>query len=98
MDDYTRRIMNSNASVSPQGINREVLFHIGRTIDGGADLPANFDIYVTLVATLVQRYSAQLNMSGIPGKKPIGKSGTSPISLFSGTVVTRTVITISTQK
>lgn len=67
-DDYIRRIMNNNASVNPQGINREVLFRIGRTIDGGPDLPANFDIYVTLVATLVQRYSAQLNMSGIPRK------------------------------
>ncbi|XAO71103.1 MAG: hypothetical protein AAYR33_08895 [Acetobacteraceae bacterium] len=67
-DDYIRRIMNNNARVNPQGINREVLFRLGRTIDSGYVISANFDIYVTLVSTLVQRYSQQLNMSGIPRK------------------------------
>lgn len=67
-DSYIRRIMNNNPAVNPQGINREIMFRIGRTIDGGYEVPADFDIYVTLVSTLIERYSSNIGMSGIPRK------------------------------
>ncbi|UYH51004.1 glycoside hydrolase family 39 [Candidatus Kirkpatrickella diaphorinae] len=67
-DDYIRRIMNNNASVNPQEIQREILFRVGRTIDGSYELPSNFDIYASLVATLAERYSGNISLSGIPRK------------------------------
>lgn len=67
-DDYIRRIMNNNASVNPQGIQRDAMFRVGRTIDGGYELPADFDIYASLVGTLVARYSANIGLSNIPRK------------------------------
>lgn len=67
-DDYIRRIMNNNARVNPQGIQREIMFRIGRTIDGSYELPTNFDIYASLVGTLVARYSANISLSDIPRK------------------------------
>lgn len=67
-DDYIRRIMVNNPAVNPQGIRREVMFRVGRSKGCGAEIPAHFDIYVSLVATLVQRYSSELFLSGLPRK------------------------------
>lgn len=67
-DDYIRQIMNNNASVNPQGSQSEIMFRVGRTIDGSYELPTNFDIYAYPVETLVARYSANISLSGIPRK------------------------------
>lgn len=60
-NSYLRRIMNDNP-------RREILFRIGRTLDGGYEPPQNFDIYAALVKTLVERYGVNFAQSGLPHK------------------------------
>ncbi|CAI3959681.1 Beta-xylosidase (XynB) (PDB:1PX8) [Commensalibacter communis] len=67
-DDYLKRIMSNNPSVNPGNIQRKVMFRIGRTLDGGYEIPQNFDIYATLISTLVNRYSLNYQATGLPRK------------------------------
>lgn len=67
-DYYIGKILHNDPALNPTGIQREVMFRIGRTLDGGAELPENFDIYATLVSTLVDRYSANYGKANLPRK------------------------------
>ncbi|CAI3922324.1 unnamed protein product [Commensalibacter communis] len=67
-DDAIRRIMKNNASVNPGNLQREIMFRIGRTLDGGYEPPENFDIYAALVPKLVERYSLNYQATGLPRK------------------------------
>ncbi|MEB6337477.1 GH39 family glycosyl hydrolase [Serratia rhizosphaerae] len=66
-DAHFKRVME-NANLNPTGINREITFRIGRTNRGGSEPPQNYDIYATLVSTLVERYSLNYQKSGLPRK------------------------------
>ncbi|XAO70833.1 MAG: hypothetical protein AAYR33_07255 [Acetobacteraceae bacterium] len=44
------------------------MFRIGRSNDGGWELPSNFKIYAELVGELVKRYSSDLSKSGLSRK------------------------------
>lgn len=67
-DYYIKRIMDNNPDVNPTNIEREVLFRIGRSNWAGYEVPQNFDIYATLVSTLVNRYSLNYKQTGLPRK------------------------------
>ncbi|MDI2112196.1 GH39 family glycosyl hydrolase [Commensalibacter nepenthis] len=67
-DSYIKRILDNNASVNPNNIQRQVMFRVGRTLDGGYEIPENFDIYTTLVGELVKRYSLNYQSIGLPRK------------------------------
>ncbi|XAO70829.1 MAG: hypothetical protein AAYR33_07235 [Acetobacteraceae bacterium] len=67
-DYYINETMRNIESLNPGHIQRDVMFRIGRSNGGGADAPADFDIYAKLVGEAVKRYSADLSLSGIPRK------------------------------
>ncbi|EHD13882.1 hypothetical protein CIN_12410 [Commensalibacter intestini A911] len=67
-DSYLKQILNNVASVNPGNIQREVFFRVGRTLDGGYEVPANFDIYASLVGQIVQRYAIDYQSVGLPRK------------------------------
>ncbi|CAI3957940.1 Beta-xylosidase (XynB) (PDB:1PX8) [Commensalibacter communis] len=67
-DDAIRRTMKNNASVNPGNLQRQIMFRIGRTLDGGYEVPENFDIYAFLVSRLVMRYSINYKGIGLPRK------------------------------
>ncbi|SFN20303.1 Glycosyl hydrolases family 39 [Izhakiella capsodis] len=67
-DAYIRRILNNNPYLNPGNIERQLMFRIGRTLDGGYEVPQNVDIYATLVSTLVNRYSLNYAQTGLPRK------------------------------
>lgn len=67
-DSYLKRILDNDASVNPNNIQREVFFRIGRTLDGGWEMPENFDIYATLVGNIVRRYAINYQSVGLPRK------------------------------
>ncbi|OUI77611.1 glycoside hydrolase family 39, partial [Commensalibacter intestini] len=67
-DSYLKRILDNDASVNPNNIQREVFFRIGRTLDSGWEMPANFDIYATLVGNIVRRYAIDYQSIGLPRK------------------------------
>ncbi|MDI2113120.1 GH39 family glycosyl hydrolase [Commensalibacter nepenthis] len=67
-DDAIRRIMNNNVNVNPGKLQRQMMFRIGRTLDGGYEPPENFDIYASLVSKLVERYSLNYKATGLPRK------------------------------
>ncbi|MFI8416379.1 GH39 family glycosyl hydrolase [Serratia sp. NPDC078593] len=65
-DHHFREVLNNNPAVNPNNLQREITFRIGRTNRGGAELPEDFDIYATLVSTLVDRYSLNYQQTGLP--------------------------------
>ncbi|NEG64482.1 glycoside hydrolase family 39 [Pantoea agglomerans] len=67
-DQHFREVLNNNPSVNPNNIQREITFRIGRTNRGGHEPPQDFDIYATLVSTLVDRYSLNYQSTGLPRK------------------------------
>lgn len=67
-DAHFKEVLNNNPSVNPGNLQREITFRIGRTNRGGAELPQDFDIYATLVSTLIDRYSLNFQKTGLPGK------------------------------
>ncbi|OUI77849.1 glycoside hydrolase family 39, partial [Commensalibacter intestini] len=67
-DSYLKRILDNDASVNPGNIQRDVLFRVGRTLDGGYEVPANFDIYAALVGEVVRRYGVNYQAVGLPRK------------------------------
>lgn len=67
-DAHFKEVLNNNPSVNPGNLQREITFRIGRTNRGGAELPQDFDIYATLVSTLVDRYSLNFQKTGLPRK------------------------------
>ncbi|UYH50758.1 glycoside hydrolase family 39 [Candidatus Kirkpatrickella diaphorinae] len=67
-DYYINETMRNVESLNPGHIQRDVMFRIGRSNGGGADAPADLDIYAELVGEAVKRYSADLSLSGIPRK------------------------------
>lgn len=67
-DDAIRRIMINNIDVNPGNIQRQIMFRIWRTLDGGYEVPENFDIYASLVSKLVERYSLNYEATGLPRK------------------------------
>lgn len=67
-DAHFKEVLNNNPSVNPGKLQREITFRIGRTKRGGAELPQDFDIYATLVSTLIDRYSFNFQKTGLPRK------------------------------
>ncbi|WP_036772505.1 GH39 family glycosyl hydrolase [Photorhabdus australis] len=67
-DAYLRDIMNNNAELNPDNIQRQIMFRIGRSVDGGYEIPEDFDIYAILVSKLVNRYSLNYARIGLPRK------------------------------
>ncbi|WP_235592705.1 GH39 family glycosyl hydrolase [Photorhabdus laumondii] len=67
-DAYLRDIMNNQAELNPDNIQRKIMFRIGRTGDGGYEIPEDFDIYAILVSTLVNRYALNYARIGLPRK------------------------------
>ncbi|SFN20285.1 Glycosyl hydrolases family 39 [Izhakiella capsodis] len=67
-DAYIRRILNNNPGLNPQNLERQLMFRIGRTLDGGCEVPQNADIYAILVSTLVDRYCLNYDKTGLPRK------------------------------
>ncbi|NEG64483.1 glycoside hydrolase family 39 [Pantoea agglomerans] len=67
-DKHFKEVLTNTPSLNPQNIQREITFRIGRTNRGGAEPPENFDIYATLVSTLIDRYSLNYAQNGLPRK------------------------------
>lgn len=67
-DQHFKEVLENNPSLNPNNLQREITFRIGRTNRGGFELPQNFDIYATLVSTLVDRYSLNYQKTGLPRK------------------------------
>lgn len=67
-DSYLKQILDNIPSLNPENIQREVFFRVGRTLDGGYEVPANFDIYASLVGQIVQRYAINYQSVGLPRK------------------------------
>ncbi|TDB55909.1 GH39 family glycosyl hydrolase [Photorhabdus luminescens] len=67
-DDYLRDIMNNKADLNPDNIQRQIMFRIARSGDGGYEIPEDFDIYAILVSTLVNRYALNYARIGLPRK------------------------------
>lgn len=67
-DGYLRDIMNNKPELNPGNIQREIMFRIGRSLDGGFEMPSNIDIYVSLAGELFKRYSQNYASIGLPRK------------------------------
>lgn len=67
-DRHFKKVMDNEAQINPTHIQREIMFRIGRTNRGGAEMPEDFDIYATLAAELVKRYSLNFRQIGLPRK------------------------------
>ncbi|KER04127.1 GH39 family glycosyl hydrolase, partial [Photorhabdus temperata] len=67
-DAYLRDIMNNQAELNPCNIQRQIMFRIGRSGEGGYEIPQDFDIYAILVGTLVNRYALNYARIGLPRK------------------------------
>ncbi|SFN20321.1 Glycosyl hydrolases family 39 [Izhakiella capsodis] len=67
-DMYIKRILANNPALNPGNIQRQVMFRIGRTLDGGSEMPQDADIYATLISTLVDRYSLNYVKTGLARK------------------------------
>ncbi|ETS33045.1 glycoside hydrolase family 39 [Photorhabdus temperata] len=67
-DAYLRDIMNNKAELNPCNIQRQIMFRIGRSGEGGYEIPQDFDIYAMLVGILVNRYALNYARIGLPGK------------------------------
>ncbi|MBS9437292.1 glycoside hydrolase family 39 [Photorhabdus noenieputensis] len=67
-DAYLRDIMNNKSELNQNNIQRQIMFRIGRTGDGGYEIPDDFDIYAILVSTLVNRYTLNYARIGLPRK------------------------------
>lgn len=67
-DKYLIRILNNKPELNPGNIERQVMFRVGRTLDGGYELPQDFDIYSALVGKLADRYSLNYKKTGLPRK------------------------------
>lgn len=67
-DSYLRKITSNNPSINPGNLKRDIMFRIGRSNGAGYELPGNFDIYATLVSTLVERYSLNYIQTGLAKK------------------------------
>ncbi|WP_445496508.1 GH39 family glycosyl hydrolase [Photorhabdus sp. SF281] len=67
-DAYLRDIMNNKAELNPYNIQRQIMFRIGRSGEGGYEIPQDFDIYAILVGTLVNRYAVNYARIGLPRK------------------------------
>lgn len=65
-DKFFKRILDNHPTLNPTNINREIMFRIGRTNRGGHEIPEDFDIYATLTAELVKRYSLNYQLIGLP--------------------------------
>ena len=67
-DSYLREIMNNKPELNPGNINREIMIRLGRSLDGGYELPSNFDIYAALCGEMFKRYSRDYTSIGLPRK------------------------------
>ncbi|MCW7548360.1 glycoside hydrolase family 39 [Photorhabdus sp. APURE] len=67
-DAYLRDIMNNKTELNLNNIQRQIMFRIGRSVDGGYEIPEDFDIYAELVSKLVNRYALNYEKIGLPGK------------------------------
>ncbi|WP_243465269.1 GH39 family glycosyl hydrolase [Photorhabdus temperata] len=67
-DAYLRNIMNNKAELNLCNIQRQIMFRIGRSGEGGYEIPQDFDIYAILVGTLVNRYALNYARIGLPRK------------------------------
>lgn len=67
-DYYINKTMQNIESLNPGHIRRDIMFRIGRSFGGGANVPADIDIYADLIGEAVKRYSADISLSGIPRK------------------------------
>ncbi|WP_387463754.1 glycoside hydrolase family 39 [Photorhabdus sp. RM323S] len=67
-DAYLRDIMDNKAELNPCNIQRQIMFRIGRSGEGGYEIPQDFDIYAILVGTLVNRYALNYTRIGLPRK------------------------------
>ncbi|TDB59997.1 GH39 family glycosyl hydrolase [Photorhabdus khanii] len=67
-DAYLRDVMRNQAEINPGNIQRQIMFRIGRSLDGGYEIPEDFDVYATLVSTLVNRYALNYARIGLPRK------------------------------
>lgn len=66
-DSYLLKIIN-NEEHNPKNLQRNVIFRIGRRIDGGFMLPENIAIYAKLVEKIVNRYSNDYSIVGLKKK------------------------------
>lgn len=67
-DAYFRDILTNQANLNPGNIQRDIMFRLGRSLDGGYELPENIDIYVSLIGELMKRYSKNYASIGLPRK------------------------------
>lgn len=67
-DAHFKEVLNNNSSVNPNNLQREIIFRVGRTNRGGREPPQDYDIYATLLSTLVDRYSLNYQKTGLPRK------------------------------
>ncbi|EQB97867.1 GH39 family glycosyl hydrolase [Photorhabdus temperata] len=67
-DAYLRDVMINQAELNPDNIQRQIMFRIGRSFGGGHEIPQDFDIYATLVGTLVNRYALNYAKIDLPRK------------------------------
>ncbi|TNH43631.1 GH39 family glycosyl hydrolase [Photorhabdus luminescens] len=67
-DTYLRDVLNNKADVNPDNIQRQLFFRIGRSLDGGYEIPEDFDVYAALVKALVNRYGVNYASIGLPRK------------------------------
>jgi xylan 1,4-beta-xylosidase len=66
-DSYLRNIINNDEHNS-ESVQRNVIFRIGRSVDGGFMMPENIDIYAALVAKVVDRYGNKFSAVGLKRK------------------------------
>lgn len=67
-DYYLRKTIENIDLTSNGKSNGQIMFRIGRSNDGGWELPSNFDIYAELVGNLVDRWARDISKSGITRK------------------------------
>ncbi|MGV8001307.1 glycoside hydrolase family 39 [Photorhabdus temperata subsp. temperata] len=67
-DAYLRDVMRNQVELNPDNIQRQIMFRIGRSFGGGHEIPQDFDVYATLVGTLVNRYALNYAKIGLPRK------------------------------
>lgn len=67
-DYYLKQTIDNIDTAASSASGGEIMFRIGRSNDGGWELPSNFKIYAELVGELVKRYSSDLSKSGLPRK------------------------------
>uniref|UniRef100_UPI0036DD1B71 GH39 family glycosyl hydrolase n=1 Tax=Photorhabdus sp. RM322S TaxID=3342825 RepID=UPI0036DD1B71 len=81
-DAYLHDVLSNQVDLNPDNIQRQIMFRIGRSLDGGYETPEDFDIYAILVSTLVSRYALNYARIGLPRKISYWEIWNEPDLLF----------------